>query len=174
MSAYQKKEIVVSAFAKIVKRGDTYVLVDTSMVFPDGVWDLIKSYAISAPVNYEKVWVETQREYIQSIAENHSKKEVAKIIAHFIGANHYCANPQNDDYKATTKENIIKYTLKTELSKLRHKSFLITDPLNPTDFEGRPKKTQFTKEEIKYIKSIIKMMKDQIQTKSKKSILPTP
>ena len=173
MSAYQKKEIVVSASAKIVKRGDTYVLVDTSMVFPDGVWDLIKSYSIPTPVNYEKVWKETQVEYLKSIAENHSKKEVAKIISHFWGGSVLTVcNPQHQDYKETTKENLIKYSLKCRLDLHRWGTFRITDPNHPHNLEGRPPKTQFTNEEIKYIKGIIKMMKDQIQTKSKKSILP--
>jgi hypothetical protein len=172
MSAYQKKEIVVSASAKIVKRGDTYVLVDTSMVFPDGVWDLIKSYAIPTPVNYEKVWRETQAEYIQSVAENYSKKEVAKTISHFWGSVLTVCNPQHQDYKETTKENLIKYSLKCRLDLHRYGTFRITDPSRTHQLEDRPKKTQFTKEEIKHIKGIIKMMKDQIQTKSKKSILP--
>ena len=173
MSAYQKKEIVVSASAKIVKRGDTYVLVDTSIMFPDGVWDLIKSYAIPTPVNYEKVWKETQVEYLKSIAENHSKKEVAKTISHLFGGwvGSIC-NPQHQDYKETTKENLIKYSLKCRLDLKRWESFRIIEPNLPDNLEGRPQKTQFTNEDIKYIKGIIKMMKTQIQTKSKKSILP--
>lgn len=174
MSAYQKKEeIVVSAFAKIVKRGDTYVLVDTSIMFPDGVWDLIKSYAISTPVNYEKVWKETQVEYLKSIAENHSKKEVAKTISNLYGGHIMSiCNPQHQDYKETTKENLIIYGLKCRLDLKRWESFRIIEPNLPDNLEGRPQKTQFTKEDIKYIKGIIKMMKIQIQTKSKKSILP--
>ena len=171
MSAYQKKEIVVSASAKIVKRGDTYVLVDTSIMFPDGVWDLIKSYAIPTPVNYEKVWVKTQAEYLKSIAENHSKKEVAKSIHHIFPLLEY-GNPQHWAYKETNKENLIDLTFKCRLSQLRIRLFRNIDPNHPHNLEGRPPKTQFTNEEIKYIKGIIKMMKTQIQTKSKKSILP--
>jgi hypothetical protein len=83
MSALQRTEQVVSQSAKIVKRMvggvETYHLVDVNVMFPDGVWDLIKSYAIPKKIHpYQKI--RPKEKQFKEALQKWKKPDLVKMI----------------------------------------------------------------------------------------------
>jgi len=146
MSIIQRTEKIVSSNAKIVKRGDQYVLVDMSIVFPEEIWSHIKSYIPQSPhpyIQYKKIIADTQEtpSFRFVLETKWTKKDVVRVMGMLIDNinNEYNENkrrrndfthildPENKAYKNITKTQLIelfiwelKYTMRKCLCVLKH------------------------------------------------------
>jgi len=146
MSIIQRTEKIVSSNAKIVKRGDQYVLVDMSIVFPEEIWSHIKSYIPQSPhpyIQYKKIIADTQEtpSFRFVLETKWTKKDVVRVMGMLIDNinNEYNENkrrrndfthildPENKAYKNITKTQFInlfiwelKYTMRKCLCVLKH------------------------------------------------------
>jgi len=108
MSALQKTEQVVSQSARIVKRGDTYVLVDVNVMFPDGVWDMIKSYAIPKKIHPADKIEGKQIQFREAISK-WKKQHLVKMINKWWSnqLTEKWANTKSSQYKNTPTKTMI-------------------------------------------------------------------
>ena len=149
MSVIQRTEKIVSSNAKIVKRGDQYVLVDVSIVFPEEIWSHIKSYIPKSPhpyTQYKKIiankpFPQETPDFKLVLATKWTKKDVVRAMSMLIDNinNDYNENkrrrndfthildPENKAYKNKTKNDLIeifikelKYTMRKCLCVSKH------------------------------------------------------
>jgi hypothetical protein len=121
MSVIQRTEKIVSPNAKIVKRGDQYVLVDMTVMFPDEIWRHIKSFIPQSPHPYLQYKKVVEQPSFKESLEKWSKKDIASAMDSLIYKNtkydrtantrgHYfvaLTNPQTNAYRAKTKTDLI-------------------------------------------------------------------
>jgi len=162
MSAYQVKESVVSSSARIVKRGDTYVLIESSVVFPEGIWEHIKSY-IPKPKHPYQQGKEVLNLWVDKIIQYKSKQDVALILRNLLDErdNYYSATfPETSKYKTTTKK-ILLTLLQEEINRQLKHSLCVWK----TD-EARWKPVKITKinpDKMRVAKTLFDMMRTQLK-----------
>ena len=153
MSVIQRTEKIVSSSAKIVKRGDEYVLVDTTVMFPDEIWRHIKSFVPKPPHPYLQYKKVVEQPSFKASLEKWSKKDIASAMGSLIyrtpkydrTANtrgHYfvaLTNPQTNAYKAKTKTELIGI-FQDELKERMRRLLCVERPTkaNPYKYEWRP------------------------------------
>jgi hypothetical protein len=162
MSAYQVKESVVSASARIVKRGDTYVVIESSVVFPEGIWEHIRSY-IPKQDHPHKQSRELLTIWFEGLVKDKSKKDVALILRNLLDErdNYYSATfPETSKYKTTTKK-ILLTLLQEEINRQLKHSLCVWK----TDVaRWKPVKiTKISPDKMRVAKTLFDMMRTQLK-----------
>jgi hypothetical protein len=153
MSVIQRTEKTVSSNAKIVKRGDQYVLVDMTVMFPDEIWRHIKSFIPQSPHPYLQYKKVVEQPSFKESLEKWSKKDIASAMGSLIYRNtkydrtantrgHYfvaLTNPQTNAYRAKTKTELIGI-FQDELKERMRRLLCVERPTkaNPYKLEWRP------------------------------------
>ena len=153
MSVIQRTEKIVSSNAQIVKRGDQYVLVDMTVMFPDEIWRHIKSFIPKSPHPYRQYKKVVEQPSFKESLEKWSKKDIASAMGSLIHnkskydrtahtRGHYfvaLTNPQTNAHKKTTKTQLIKI-FQDEITERMRRLLCVERPMktNPYKYEWSP------------------------------------
>jgi len=169
MSAYQVKESVVSASARIVKRGDTYVVIESSVVFPEGIWEHIKSY-IPKPkcLHQQGCEILTLFIWLMSNCSSIKKKDVALMLRGLLEKETgdeevlRIGNPEDSLFKRTSKMDMIMRIRGQIKFELNHSLCVWKDE------KWKPVRiTKISPEKMAVAKSLVDMMKTIINKQPK-------